>query len=87
MPPPPKNQEILKPSSDPISSVLPAEVFKELSMSDVTQLISKIELGEPDAAERLLPLVYSSWRPRVALTSSLGRRGNRWPSCMKLLCA
>src|SRR3954452_11162544 len=31
-------------------------------MSDVTRLLSAIEQGDPDAAERLLPLVYDELR-------------------------
>ncbi|HJQ81364.1 MAG TPA: sigma-70 family RNA polymerase sigma factor [Lacipirellulaceae bacterium] len=31
-------------------------------MADVTQILSKIERGDPDAAERLLPLLYDELR-------------------------
>ena len=31
-------------------------------MSDVTQILSKIESGDPQAAEELLPLVYQELR-------------------------
>src|SRR5262245_54580037 len=36
------------------------------SMSDVTQILSAIEQGEPDAAEKLLPLVYDELRKLAA---------------------
>ena len=35
-------------------------------MTDVTQIISEIEQGDPDAAERLLPLVYDELRKLAA---------------------
>ena len=45
-------------------------------MADVTQILSKIERGDPDAAERLLPLLYDElrklagqklgWEPQVS---------------------
>ena len=35
-------------------------------MSDVTQLLSAIEAGEPKAAEQLLPLVYEELRKLAA---------------------
>jgi hypothetical protein len=31
-------------------------------MSDVTQIVSRIESGDPTAAEQLLPLVYNELR-------------------------
>ena len=31
-------------------------------MSDVTQILSQIESGDPSAAEQLLPLVYEELR-------------------------
>jgi hypothetical protein len=31
-------------------------------MADVTQILSRIELGDPSAAEQLLPLVYEELR-------------------------
>ena len=33
-----------------------------LEMSDVTQILSRIESGDPDAADKLLPLVYDELR-------------------------
>ncbi len=36
-------------------------------MSDVTQILSQIEQGDPSAAEQLLPLVYEELRKLVAL--------------------
>ncbi len=35
-------------------------------MSDVTQILSQIEQGDPDAAEQLLPLVYEELRKLAA---------------------
>jgi hypothetical protein len=35
-------------------------------MSDVTQILSQIESGDPSAAERLLPLVYGELRKLAA---------------------
>src|SRR3954465_8534814 len=35
-------------------------------MTDVTQIISRIELGDPNAAEQLLPLVYDELRKLAA---------------------
>jgi hypothetical protein len=35
-------------------------------MSDVTQILSEIEHGDPAAAERLLPLVYGELRKLAA---------------------
>src|SRR6188508_472139 len=35
-------------------------------MSDVTQILSKIESGDPQAAEKLLPLVYDELRKLAA---------------------
>ena len=35
-------------------------------MSDVTQILSKIEAGDPNAAEQLLPLVYDELRKLAA---------------------
>ena len=38
-------------------------IVKELHlMSDVTNILSKIEAGDPSAAEKLLPLVYNELR-------------------------
>src|SRR6187402_746494 len=36
------------------------------AMSDVTLILSQIESGDPDAAERLLPLVYEELRKLAA---------------------
>src|SRR5262249_33826756 len=36
-------------------------------MSQVTQIISQIELGDPNAAEQLLPLVYDELRKLAAV--------------------
>ena len=35
-------------------------------MSDVTQILSQIESGDPKAAEQLLPLVYDELRKLAA---------------------
>ena len=35
-------------------------------MSDVTQILSRIESGDPTAAEQLLPLVYDELRKLAA---------------------
>jgi hypothetical protein len=35
-------------------------------MSDVTQILSQIESGDPKAAEQLLPLVYEELRKLAA---------------------
>lgn len=35
-------------------------------MTDVTQILSQIESGDPKAAERLLPLVYDELRKLAA---------------------
>ena len=36
-------------------------------MSDVTRILSQIELGDPSAAEQLLPLVYEELRKLAAV--------------------
>jgi RNA polymerase sigma factor (TIGR02999 family) len=38
-----------------------------LAMSDVTQILSQIEQGDPQAAEKLLPLVYDELRKLAAV--------------------
>ncbi len=35
-------------------------------MSDVTQILSQIEQGDPSAAEQLLPLIYDELRKLAA---------------------
>ena len=39
-------------------------------MSDITRILSQSDSGDPQAAEKLLPLVYGSWnsKRRIALT-------------------
>ena len=37
-----------------------------ITMSDVTRILSQIELGDPQAAEKLLPLVYAELRKLAA---------------------
>ena len=44
-------------------------------MSDVTQVLSEIEHGDPDAAERLLPLVYDELRKLAAAKLSHEKPG------------
>jgi DNA-binding GntR family transcriptional regulator len=41
-------------------------------MNEVTQILSAIEQGDPQAAEQLLPLVYGELRKLAA------QRMNRW---------
>jgi RNA polymerase sigma factor (TIGR02999 family) len=41
-------------------------VIKTRSMSDVTQILSQIESGDPSAAEQLLPLIYEELRKLAA---------------------
>ncbi len=40
---------------------------RDLTMSDVTRILSEIESGDPSAAEQLLPLVYEELRKLVAV--------------------
>ena len=42
-------------------------------MSDVTQILSQIEQGNPSAAEHLLPLVYDELRKLAAAKLALAR--------------
>src|SRR5579862_7614946 len=35
-------------------------------MSEITRILSEVEQGEPDAAEKLLPLIYSELRELAA---------------------
>ena len=44
-------------------------------MSDVTQILSQIESGDPSAAEQLLPLVYQQLR-RAAQIQMAGERAD-----------
>ena len=41
-------------------------IWHSLPMSDVTQILSQIESGDPSAAEQLLPLVYDELRKLAA---------------------
>ena len=60
-------------------------VFRQypgLFMTDVTQILSQIEQGDPSAAEGLLPLVYEELRKLAAAklantASSLTSAGSR----------
>jgi RNA polymerase sigma factor (TIGR02999 family) len=48
-------------------TVIPSYPFmKVLTMSEVTQILSQIEQGDPSAAEKLLPLVYEELRKLAA---------------------
>src|SRR5687767_14755386 len=44
-------------------------------MTDVTQILSQIELGDPSAAEQLLPLVYDELRKLAAARIAQERPG------------
>ncbi|MCH7990067.1 MAG: hypothetical protein IID46_13075 [Planctomycetes bacterium] len=44
-------------------------------MSDVTQILSAIEQGDPDAAEQLLPLVYDELRKLATAKMSQEKPG------------
>jgi RNA polymerase sigma factor (TIGR02999 family) len=44
-------------------------------MSDVTQILSQIESGDPSAAEKLLPLVYDELRKLAAVRLAHGKPG------------
>ena len=44
-------------------------------MSDVTQILSAIEAGDPQAAERLLPLVYDELRQLAAAKLAREKHG------------
>ena len=46
-----------------------------LSMTDVTQILSQIESGDPSAAEQLLPLVYDELRKLAAAKLAQERPG------------
>ena len=56
-------------------------------MTDVTQILSQIESGDPSAAEQLLPLVYDELRKLAAAQAGPGEAGadacrpRRW--CMR----
>ena len=58
-------------------------------MSDVTRILSQIEQGDPQAAEKLLPLVYDELRKLAAARlarRSRGRRCRRRPWCTRRIC-
>jgi RNA polymerase sigma factor (TIGR02999 family) len=42
------------------------QLFGSMPMTDVTQILSQIESGDPSAAEQLLPLVYEELRKLAA---------------------
>jgi RNA polymerase sigma factor (TIGR02999 family) len=44
----------------------PADLRRKVFMSDVTQILSRIESGDPTASEQLLPLVYDELRKLAA---------------------
>ena len=41
-------------------------IFKNRRMSDVTEILAQIDLGDPNAADKLLPLVYDELRKLAA---------------------
>jgi RNA polymerase sigma factor (TIGR02999 family) len=41
-----------------VGQLLPFRRLKELAMSDVSQILNAIQAGDPEAAQRLYPLVY-----------------------------
>lgn len=51
-------------------------------MSDVTRILSQIEQGDPQAAEKLLPLVYDELRKLAAV-----KLAQENPGQTLLLCA
>ena len=58
-------------------------------MTDVTQILSQIESGDPSAAEQLLPLVYEELRKLAAAKLAQekpGRRCRRRRWCMRPTC-
>ena len=48
-------------------------------MADVTQILSRIESGDPSAAEQLLPLVYDELRQLAAVTAGSREAGPDTP--------
>jgi RNA polymerase sigma factor (TIGR02999 family) len=50
-------------------------VFPGMAMNDVTQILSRIEAGDPTAAEQLLPLVYDELRKLAAAKLALEKPG------------
>jgi len=46
-----------------------------LAMSDVTLILSQIEAGDPQAAEKLLPLVYDELRKLAAVKLAQEKSG------------
>ena len=49
-----------------VLAMIAAVKLKVTAMSDVTQILSQIEQGDPSAAEQLLPLVYEELRKLAA---------------------
>ncbi len=45
-------------------------------MADITQILSKIEEGDPNAADQLLPIVYDELRKLAAAKMNLENPGN-----------
>jgi hypothetical protein len=50
-------------------------------MNDVTRTLSAIEQGDPQAAERLLPLVYDELRRLAAQSLASVRKNLSPPDC------
>jgi hypothetical protein len=49
-------------------------------MSDVTRILSQIELGDPTAAKQLLPLVYEELRKLAAAKLAQEKPGQTLPA-------
>src|SRR5947199_382706 len=58
-------------------------------MSDVTQILNRIDQGDPHAAEQLLPLIYDELRrlatQRLALNEALDALHSAFPRRAKLV--
>jgi RNA polymerase sigma factor (TIGR02999 family) len=50
-------------------------LLRAIIMPDITQILSRIESGDPTAAEKLLPLVYDELRKLAAARIALERPG------------
>src|SRR5215510_2309831 len=62
--PPPKLED--RQQSLGAATIVITVVFRGTAMSDVTQILSRIESGDPTASEQLLPLVYEELRRLAA---------------------
>lgn len=59
--------ELLQSSGLIIPSSIEHPSQNTMRMSDVTQILSQVEPGDPSAAEKLLPLVYEELRRLAAV--------------------